>query len=152
MNLKYLWTATKDDETEMVQWNDPTEIPYSDLQTELDANNIKKLKIVCVDGADPHIYTVDLVNYKFYRGTVANPTENDDTPSGITGTGRAALIYKRRNQVRVDETGAVVSPSRTTYILGFKINSISYTCDVRAAVGQLEEEYVTPRVTNEEPL
>lgn len=152
MDLKYLWTGIQDDDTPIVQWENDTETTYSTLQTQLDADNVKEAKIVCVDGADPNVYTVDLVNYKFYRGTVANPTANEDTPEGITGTGRAELIYKRRNQVRVDETGTVVQPARTTYILGFKIGGTSYTCDVRAAVGQLAEEYVSPRVTDEEPL
>lgn len=151
-NLKYHWKAIKNDDSEIVQIDGETENPYSDVMTELSSENVKEFQLIEQDEDTPRVYCVDLVNYKFYSGTTSSPHENDDTPGGISGTGRADLIFWRRNQVRVNEHGEVVEPARTTYILGLKIDGKSYTTDIRAKVGQLDEEVTSPRETNEEPV
>ena len=142
MALKYHWKAVLDDDTVINQFDGETETPYSEIIDNM--SSIKTFEIDEVDG--DNVYKVDLDNYTFtFNG-------EDKTPSGITGSGKATLIFRRRNQVRVDEFGQVITPARTTYIIGFKIDGKSYTADIRAAIGQLEEEVVDPRETNEEPI
>ena len=152
MALKYRWLAIENDDTELEQDAGGSENPYSDVITLINADNVKEFRIVEQNEGTPNLYSVDTVNYKFYKGTVATPHNEDITPGGISGTGRATIIFKRRNQIRVDEFGNIVDPARTTFIIGFKIDGTSYTMDVRAKVGQLPEEVVNPRETTEEPI
>ena len=152
MALKYHWKAIKNDDSELDQFNGLDENPYSDVIALISAENVKEFRIIEQNEDTPRVYSVDLVNYKFYSGTEASPHETDNTPDGITGSGRAETIFKRRNQIRVDEFGNVVDPARTTFIIGFKIDGTSYTTDVRAKVGQLPEEVVAPRESDEQPI
>jgi hypothetical protein len=151
-NLKYYWKVILDDDSEINQFVDSIETPYSEVIAELSSENVKEFRIIEQLEDTPNVYCVDLVNYKFYKGTIASPHAEDVTPGGISGTGRANLIYRRRNQIRIDETGHIVNPPRMTFILGLRISDTSYTLDVRAAVGALPEEYTAPRETDEMPI
>jgi hypothetical protein len=152
MALKYQWKAIKQDNSEMDQFTGPTENLFSGVMTELGSDNIKEFRIYEQDEASPKVYCLDLNSYKFYRGTVASPHAEDLTPGGISGSGVADLIFKRRNDVRVDEFGHPVDPPRAIYVMGFKISGTMYAMYVQAKVGQLDEIYVAPAVvTNERP-
>jgi hypothetical protein len=147
--LKYHWVALKNDDSEIEQFVDSVETLFSAVMTQLATDNVKEFRIEEQEEASPKAYLIDLVNYKFYQGTVSNPKQTDITPVGISGSGRADLVFKRRNQVRVNETGQIIDPSRTTYILGLFIGGKAWNMDIRAKVGQLPEQVVDPRETNE---
>lgn len=149
--LKYHWKAIEDDDSEMDQYVDDEETnAFSDVQAI--ASTLKEFRIYEQGETTPKVYSVDLDNYKFWSGTEATPHTTDLTLGGISGTGKATLIYKRRNQIRLDENGNVVDPARTTYIFGFRIGSKSYTMDIRAKVGVLAEQKIDPRETSEMPI
>ena len=150
-NLAYHWQYIDTSDVAHDQIDGETENPFSDVIDCQTADELKELRIVETTGADPQVFCVTISDLKFYKGTVADPHNEDITPDGI-GTGTTKVILWRRNQVRVNEFGEVVQPSRTTYILGVEVDGTSWTMDVFAAVGQLPEEITNPRQTNEKPL
>lgn len=150
--LAYHWQYIDLNDVSHDQFDGELEHRFQDVIDCQTANELKEFRIIEKVGGDAQVFCVTQSDLKFYKGTVASPHATDITPSGIgTGADRK-IIFWRRNQVRVNEFGEVVKPSRTTYIMGYKVDDQAWTMDIFAAVGQLPEVITNPRETNEDPI
>jgi hypothetical protein len=152
MSLKYHWKGIKIDDSELDQYTDDEENPYQGIVDACAASQLKEFRIYEQNEDTPKVYCVTGQPLKFYVGTTADPHATDITPVGIVDASPKKLIFRRRNQVRLDENGNIVDPARTTYILGFLVGTVSWTMDIRAKVGVLPEVVIDPRQTNEIPI
>lgn len=123
------WKANLDDGTVISQYVGKKETLYSEVEDNMD--KIESFQIIAEDGEQ---YTADLV-----KGELDLNGKKSKSLKSLPNNAKADLIYKRRNQARVDITTGEQLSARTMFIIGIKHGEEEISAEVFPGLGMAKK-------------